>query len=170
MLASMLMKKKSIPVGSYQYVRLNHMTALSAAYNCVTMSEIQIIDSNSATNWCRQSGAIASASGYYHDGINADQLPQQAIDGLIDSAPAHRWTSNVNGNATNFSLTPFWWMVNFGQPRAFDSIKIALLSGNGQDPVHFTIEGSNDGTNFTQLKEVIRGAYTTNVLTEVLAT
>lgn len=170
MLAALLLKKKSVAAGSYRYVKLNHLTCQTTQYNCVTISELQIIDSSSGTNWCRQSGVVASAYSYYHDGVNPDQLPAQAIDGYIDTSVGHRWTSAPNANATNFTLTPIWFMVDFGQPRAFNSVQLAVIDGYGQDPVHFTIEGSNDNVNFTVIKEVIRSGYSTNVLTEVLKT
>uniref|UniRef100_A0AAU7PF77 F5/8 type C domain-containing protein n=1 Tax=Burkholderia phage vB_BgluM-SURPRISE13 TaxID=3159457 RepID=A0AAU7PF77_9VIRU len=166
---SMLLKKKSVAAGSYRYVKLNHITANGTQYNCVTIGEIQMFDSTGSTNWCRQSGVIATASGFYHDGVNPDQVASQAIDGILDTSAAHRWTSNPDSRATNFSTTPFWFLLDFGVARAIDSVKLALISGNGQDPVHFTIEGSNDGSSFTVFKEVNRGVYVTNTFTEVLA-
>lgn len=156
MLESLLLKKKvSGSAGPYRYVRLNNLLPPSGT-SYVMIVEIQIIDTASATNWCRQSGAVASASSSY-----TGQTPNQAIDGVISTAPGNRWTANGS---------PAWFMVDMGQPRTFDSIQIAAMTGYNQDPVKFTIQGSTDGTNFTDLKTVNRGLYPDNVLTEVYKT
>lgn len=157
MLESFLLKKKVtvVSTGPYRYVRLNNILPPSGN-SYVTIGEIEIIDSGSGTNWCRQSGAVASASGSY-----SGQPPSGAIDGVINTTPINRWSSNAS---------PAWFMVDMGQPRLFDSIQLALLTGNNQDPVSFTIQGSTDGTNFTNLKTVNRGPYPNNTLTEVFNT
>uniref|UniRef100_A0AAU7PFM7 F5/8 type C domain-containing protein n=1 Tax=Burkholderia phage vB_BgluM-SURPRISE13 TaxID=3159457 RepID=A0AAU7PFM7_9VIRU len=156
MLDVMLLKKKVSNTGTYRYVRLNNILPPSGT-SYTTIGEIEIIDTSSGTNWCRQPGAVASASSSY-----PGQTPDQAIDGIVSQNPGNRWSSNGGVGQ--------WFMVDFGQPRFFDSIQLALITGNNQDPVSFTIQGSTDGTNFTNLKTVNRGTYPTNVFTEVYKT
>lgn len=152
---SFLLKKKIVAAGStYRYVRLNNILPPSGT-GYVTIGELEIIDTSSGTNWCRQSGAVATASSSY-----TGQTAPQAIDGIISADPSNRWSSN--GGAS-------WFMVDMGQARFFNSILLACISGNNQDPVSFTIQGSNNGTTFTDLKTVSRGLYPSNILTEVYA-
>jgi hypothetical protein len=144
--------------GSYRYVRLNSIVPVGNGY--ATLSEVQVLDTASATNWCRQSGVVATASTYYAL-TGLPQAPGNAIDGYIDQLPEHRWSS---GSQT----PPHWWMIDLGQARSFDSIKIAALTGANQQPTNFVIQGSNDGTNFDTLKTVTGLSLTENVLKEVL--
>ena len=142
MLAVMLLNKK-ISGPSYRYVRLDGLTGAGGSY--VSITEIQIL-SGSGTNWCRQSGVIATAKSSY-----SGQTPIQAIDGYIDSNPSHRWSSDGSSGQ--------WFQVDLGQVRNFSTITIATHTSSNQYPTAFIIKGSNDGSNWDVLKTVTGKTY-----------
>jgi hypothetical protein len=153
MLEAMLLKKKVSSSGPFRFIRLNNMMPVGGGYTSIT--ELQIVDTGSGTNWCVQPGAVASARGSY-----TGQTPNQAIDGYNDSNPSHRWSSD--------GVTPTWFMVDMGQPRVFDSILMSTHLASSQQAKSFVIQGSVDGTNFTDLKTVTNQTYTAEyVFTEI---
>ncbi|BDD79371.1 hypothetical protein [Burkholderia phage FLC8] len=153
----MMSKKKASNIGgTYRYLRLNNILPPSGTSYAMIV-EIEVFDSSVGTNWCWQPGVVASASSSY-----TGQPPSAAIDGVIGTNAGNRWTSNGG--------TGQWFMVDFGQARYFDSIQLAVWTGFNQDPTSFTIQGSNNGSTFTDLKSVNRGLYPNLTLTEVYKT
>lgn len=162
MLGAMLLRKKTGATGpGYRYVKLDSLVPANGS-SYVSITEFQVIDTGSGANWCRQSGAVATAKSYY-TATSPSQTPAQAIDGFTDSNPAHRWSSDGSNGQ--------WFQVDFGQSRIFDSITIATHLASGQQPKSFVIKGSNDGTNWDTLKTVTNQTYPAEyVATEVYKT
>lgn len=145
--SNLLLKKK--PSGNnYRYVKFNKITATPSTNGYANIAEIQIQLKSVGTNWCRQSGVVATASSTY-----STETPSMAIDGVIGTADANRWTS-AQVYPTDYNSSSLWFEIDFGVQRPFDSVQISSLVSAGQQVTAFDLLGSNDGTNWTLIKQV----------------
>jgi len=110
-------------------------------YVPITTADASAIWTGARLNLCLEPGVKATANASEVDWLG----PENAIDGVI--ADASRWGSAVNSG-------PHWIMVDFGSPKSFDSMTIEWVRRNA---TNFRIETSNDGTNFTLLRDFPTG-------------
>lgn len=125
-----------------RYVRLDKLKPKSTAH--VAIWELEII--GNGINFCREPGAVASALTSY-----PGQPPSGLIDGFIDLVAEHRWTTS---SPFNPATSTQWCQVDLGTIRTFDTIKIASDGFNGQGVVEFDLLVSDDGVNFSFVKNI----------------
>jgi hypothetical protein len=134
---SILLNGSYDPGPGYRYVRFNNM--IPRGSNLVRLIEVQVTDTTTGTNWCRDAKAQASASSSFA----GNDTTGLTINGIIGTDDA--WVSNG-------SPIPQWWMVDLGRRRIFDSIKTVPGANVNQTLHTFTIEASIDGNVWDLLK------------------
>lgn len=158
------MQKKAAASGSsFRYVKFDKLSTSVNSNGYTNIAEIVIQLKALGTNWCRQSGVVATASSTY-----PTETPAMAIDGVIGTVDANRWSSNLDGSVYAYNTSTVWFLLDLGVQRSFDSIQLASYFTANQQPISFDILGSNDQANWTIIKQIRNLQYASLTLTELL--
>jgi len=129
-------------VQAYKFYRLN--ISASASNYRIWIAELYLYSFGAN----KAASATITAKNYW----STYYLPQNVADG----ATGNGWLSNA------YSF-PNWIQFEFAQPELIDSYAIATgTSFSGDYPTSWTLEGSNDGTNWTVVHTVSSGALAYN--------
>lgn len=131
--------------GGYLYFRIQCTANNGGSLDQIT--EIEVAQTAGGTNVC--TGGTATASNQY-----TDYGPVRAFDG-VKNDNYYAWVGT--------GAKPYWVQYQFVSPVAIAEVRLwgpSVSSIWNRGPKDFTIEGSNDGTNWTVLKTVTGDIYT----------
>lgn len=126
-----------------RYLRLNPTRVRLGAYEFsgsgFQISELQLLTNGAPVLY--PAGTSASAPGGGYTDVSQTLTPIKAVDNIIPTGSTNnRWFSQVMVNP----LT-----VDMGQPETFDTYRLYTgLNGAGRDPISWTLEVSNNATNW----------------------
>lgn len=150
--------RKGAGPGEYRYVRL----AILIGPQYTTLGELEIRSEAGGTNWCREPGTIASASGNW----GAPYSPAGMIDGRNVTDTNSSWcvadTNQPNSNRT------CWWQVDLNQPRLINSVRLAVPDFGGRNPSSIVVLGSNDNLEWIDLSVKTGLTWTSLVFKELM--
>ena len=134
---------QSTPTTAYRYWRIFIMNN-NGDLNYVTVSEIELRSIVGGADLTTPATPATSSTRY---DINYDA--KYTVDNILSTTPA--WVT------TQGSITNQWLMYDLGVPQAIAQIAICFNepAAPGRSPKDIRIEGSNDGTTFTPIKEFL---------------
>jgi len=151
-------KRPAPPANSYRYVRI----VLLAGGQYPTISEVEIRTTTTGSNLCVLGTTPCFASSVY----DATYRIVGPIDGVISSATTSMWCGAAN-NSPNANRS-CWWSVDLTASKVIGSVKIACPTDFGRQPTSISIEGSNNNSTWTIIKNVPSTGFAHLVLKEML--
>lgn len=151
-------KKPPIPANAFRYIRF----VLLAGSQYPTIGEIEIRSTTTGPNLCILGATPCFASSLF----DSTYRIVGPIDGVLSGATSSMWCATaVNSPNVNRSC---WWMVDLTAPKVIGSIKLGCPTDFGRQPTSISIEGSNDNSTWTIIKNVPSTGLSHLVLKEML--
>lgn len=131
------------PAASYRYWRIFILNNNGDSY-FLALNEVELRGSVGGADITTPATPVTASSSY-----SAQYGPEYTVDNSLSVEPL--WLSSAN------AVTNQWLRYDLGTPTAIAQVAMcwnaAGLAGAGTSPKDLLIEGSNDGTTFTTVKE-----------------
>ena len=123
---------------SYRYWRF-HITANNGDNAYGALAEVEFRQTVGGADVTTTSTPVTSSIGQY-------SVTYKLIN-LVNNSTSSFWISTVN------PVFPYWVMFDLGTAKDIRQIAIyPYTAGTGRAPTAFSVQGSNDGVNFTTVK------------------